>query len=43
MKGKRSLLNMIFGNKKQTNAVTKTEMQLRQNLKQALATIMKTK
>ena len=28
MKGKRSLLNMIFGNKKQTNAVTKTEMQL---------------
>lgn len=28
MKEKRSLLNMIFGNKKQTNAVTKTEMQL---------------
>lgn len=28
MKEKRSLLNMIFGNKKQTNTVTKTEMQL---------------
>ena len=28
MKEKRSLLNMIFGNKKQTSAVTKTEMQL---------------
>lgn len=28
MKEKRSLLNMIFGNKKQTNVVTKTEMQL---------------
>lgn len=28
MKEKRSLLNMIFGNKKQTKAVTKTEMQL---------------
>ena len=28
MKEKRSLLNIIFGNKKQTNTVTKTEMQL---------------